>query len=299
MNKIDFSAGIFNANTFLDLEIPARKAIINPWILEKSICLISGPRGLGKSNFAIGAVKAVCQGANFGPWKTEPVNTLYLDAEMTGDDMQLRIMDIDPGKLKSELLIYCDDIAREKTGIRANFHNEKWRDQFKSYLLSENIKLWVADNIASLSPGTDENSKEAWDVANQWLITLKHTGIATGLIHHTGKNGDQRGTSGREDNIDFSVLLKAPKGYRAEDGARFIVHFTKHRTPNRNLPLLKDKEFKLIETPNGSEWTYANVEQARRDNILELISNGFSVSEISKELKIDKAYVSRVKNGKK
>lgn len=297
--EINFSLGVFDADAFLDLEIPARKQIVCPWILEKSICLISGARGLGKSNFAIGSVKAICQGANFGPWKSEPVNTLYLDAEMTADDMQLRFMDLNPDKLKSKLLIYCDDAAREKLGVRANFHNETWRDQFKQYLLSEQIKLWVADNIASLSPGTDENSKEAWDTINQWLIELKHAGIATVLIHHTGKNGDQRGTSGREDNIDFSILLKKPKGYRAEDGARFIVQFTKHRTPNKNLHLLKDKEFKLIETDGGFEWTHKNVDQVKKENILEMITEGFSTSDIAKEIGVSKAYVSMVKKGKK
>lgn len=295
----EITMGVFDADAFLDLEIPARKEIVSPWILEKSICLISGARGLGKSNFAIGAVKATCQGDNFGPWKTTPANVLYLDAEMTADDMQLRFMDLNPDKLKKKQLIYCDDVAREKTGIRANFHNDKWRDLFKKFLLSENIKLWVADNIASLSPGTDENSKEAWDTINQWLIELKHAGISTLLIHHTGKNGDQRGTSGREDNIDFSLLLKKPKGYRAEDGARFIVQFTKHRTPHKNLHLLKDKEFKLVETDNGYEWTFANIELAKKQAILQLCTEGFTISEIAKELKISKGYVSEVKSGKK
>ncbi len=49
------------------------------------------------------------------------------------------------------------------------------------------------------------------------------------FIHHAGKNGNQRGTSKREDILDNVVVLKRPSDYEPGEGARFEVHFEKAR----------------------------------------------------------------------
>jgi len=43
----------------------------------------------------------------------------------------------------------------------------------KEFLLSNRIRLWVVDNLASLSSGSDENSKQEWDPINTWLLDLR------------------------------------------------------------------------------------------------------------------------------
>ena len=48
------------------------------------------------------------------------------------------------------------------------------------------------------------------------------------LVHHAGKGGDQRGTSGREDMLDTVIRLDRVHG-ASNDGAKFIVRFTKCR----------------------------------------------------------------------
>jgi putative DNA primase/helicase len=49
------------------------------------------------------------------------------------------------------------------------------------------------------------------------------------IVHHAGKGGQQRGTSRREDVLDTSISLRRPEDYRPAEGARFEVHFEKHR----------------------------------------------------------------------
>ena len=56
------------------------------------------------------------------------------------------------------------------------------------------------------------------------------------------KDGGQRGTSAREDNLDISIMLKKPHDYTPEDGARFIVHFSKARVSTSRLNLIGDTE---------------------------------------------------------
>ena len=49
------------------------------------------------------------------------------------------------------------------------------------------------------------------------------------MVHHTGKNGAQRGTSAREDNIDVSISLTKVEDDYSFRGAMFMVNFTKSR----------------------------------------------------------------------
>jgi hypothetical protein len=44
------------------------------------------------------------------------------------------------------------------------------------------------------------------------------------MLHHTGKNGEQRGTSGHEDNIDSALLITRPKD--CEDGVGCLFDTT-------------------------------------------------------------------------
>ena len=80
----------------------------------------------------------------------------------------------------------------------------------KSILLTRKIELWIIDNLASLASGLDENAKKDWDPINAWLLELRFAEISTIMLHHVNKDGGQRGTSAREDNLDISVLLKSP-----------------------------------------------------------------------------------------
>ncbi len=53
------------------------------------------------------------------------------------------------------------------------------------------------------------------------------------VVHHAGKNGEQRGISNREDLLDTSISLRRPADYSPAEGARFEVHVAKGRAPAR------------------------------------------------------------------
>jgi hypothetical protein len=61
------------------------------------------------------------------------------------------------------------------------------------------------------------------------VLSLRRTGTTTLIVHHSGKGGQQRGTSRREDVLDTVISLRRPEGYEAPEGARFEVHFEKSR----------------------------------------------------------------------
>ena len=48
-------------------------------------------------------------------------------------------------------------------------------------------------------------------------LDLRRRGIAVLFIHHGNKSGGQRGTSRREDILDFVIQLKRPNDYKTEE----------------------------------------------------------------------------------
>ena len=179
-------------------------------------------------------------------------------------------------------------------GVTANITNEGYREWIQQEMLKNKIKVFAVDNVSCLCPGLNENSKEDWDGINQWLIGLKHHGISTILIHHLGKDKiSARGTSGREDNIDVSIILKKPKNYKVTDKARFQVVFTKHRQDVEDPEAISDLEFKLI----NKKWEVNNSKTSAEERVLNLFHEGrLNQSEIAEDVGITKGQVSKLKN---
>jgi len=116
------------------------------------------------------------------------------------------------------------------------------------------------------------------------------------MLHHVNKDGGQRGTSAREDNLDTSIMLKSPHDYTPEDGARFIVHFSKARVSTNKLNLIGNTEFKLILDEIGNHtWTFKNVRQSVKIEVIKMIDDGLDQKTIAENLNVSKGYVSQLK----
>jgi hypothetical protein len=166
----------------------------------------------------------------------------------------------------------------------------------KAILIARHIKLWIIDNLASLTAGLDENKKQDWDPINAWLLELRFAGIATFILHHNNREGSQRGTSAREDNIDISISLKSPPDYTPEDGCRFICSFSKARVGMEGLPLIADSEFKLTQGESGDYvWSWSNVKKERKREILKMLDEGVEYDSICSSLGISKGYITKIK----
>jgi putative DNA primase/helicase len=279
------------------LEIPIKQQIVVPWLTEQSIVLLSGWRGTGKTWLAMGLCDAITRGVAFGPWEVGlSVPCLYLDGEMPAQDFHERVKLLNPDlKRKQPLYLYSDAYANHLGLPRANLLSATWRDKMRSILTTREVKVWVADNLASLAGGIDESKKADYDPINQWLLELRFAGITTILAHHTGKGGDQRGTSAREDNIDASIILKAPHDYTPEDGARFIVRFTKSRVELKHLPLVADTQFQLTEDEAGLlTWTWGSIKRETKIEILKLMDEGQKQIDVASILGLSRGYVSKV-----
>src|SRR4030042_6560997 len=221
---------VIDAGDYVHLDLPPKRKILDI-ISEQEIILVAGWRGNGKTWMGLGMVDAITRGVPFGPWDViNSVPCLYLDGEMAAQDIRARLNLLNPNpQRKTPLYVYSDAYANFLGLAKSNLVSGEWRDTMKRILKTRGVKLWIVDNIASLAGGLDENSKKDWDPINEWLLRLRFEGVTTILLHHTNKAGGQRGTSGREDNIDMSISLKQPPDYVPENGACFILSFSKSR----------------------------------------------------------------------
>ena len=155
-------------------------------------------------------------------------------------------------------------------------------------------KLLVLDNVASLAPSIDENTKNDWDPINQWLIELRHAGTAVIFIHHAGKNFKQRGHSGREDALDNVICLT--EANNDEEGCAFNVSFEKARNVSKTPPPFA---LRLRRTEEGLTWEEFQPKKDERQATVNvkvmLLHDELTNKEIAEATGLSKGRVSQIK----
>ena len=71
--KVSFEPALLEADNFMTLDLPIRTKILNPWLTEQEIILISGWRGTGKTWFGLSIFDAISREQTFGPWPIENI----------------------------------------------------------------------------------------------------------------------------------------------------------------------------------------------------------------------------------
>ena len=117
----------------------------------------------------------------------------------------------------------------------------------------------------------------------------RRIGVTNILVHHTGKSGDQRGTSSHLDQID--IYLHLDKVNR-ESGTAFKVNFNKGRSLRSDekepfiLELVEDNEGKV-------KLEYKAISEDNTEKVAFYKSNGLTQKEIADKLGINQSTVSR------
>jgi hypothetical protein len=153
-------------------------------------------------------------------------------------------------------------------------------------------ELIVVDNLSAWARSGVENEGESWLPIAGWALRMRREGRAVLFVHHAGKNGAQRGTSRREDLLDVVLKLKHPGDYRAEEGARFEIHFEKARRLFGEA--VRSLEATLTRDESGHPvWRHRMAEGATAASVLQLRRDGLSAAEIATELGVNRSTVYR------
>lgn len=230
-----------SAPELISKEFPDRQMIVDPFLPAASLSLVYAMTGVGKTWFSLWLAICVASGEPFFQWGVpKGRRVLYVDGEMPTQDIQDRLFTLcpkPPGSLvflPSESL-WCD-------GMPLNLNEPGQQARLDEYLAGLTVEqkpdFIILDNLSSLSAGIDESSNSDLDNQLRWLVKLRSQGYAVLLVHHAGKNGDQRGASRRKDLLNTSIKLIEDAPTHGS-GACFTITFDKIRGKKPEPPALR------------------------------------------------------------
>lgn len=292
---VDLSKALVSYPDLLALEIPERPRYL-PWLPEGGNTMVFGPRGIGKTFFQLALATSLTTGTPLWKWACPvPVGVLYVDGEMQLDELRSRTTALMDSPPISPLVFLTSELVYQRCGGKdLILTSEAMRQEIVKILdARSDIRVLILDNISCLFSGINEDSKQDWEPINAWLIRLRHRGISTVLVHHAGKGGQQRGTSGREDSLDTVIQLARPTGGDARDGCHFHLSFTKCRSTTGEPVAPLDVR---LETVNERlQWVWQPLEISTLERARCLVAEGVQgPTELAEELGINKGYASRI-----
>ena len=288
------SEALLDYPALLQLQLPARRYLY-PFLPEGGSAMMYGPRGVGKTFFTTTLAASLCTGTPFFRWNAPPpTGVLYVDGEMDLDELRSRMtaLLLKPPEaplqfltshyvyhtLDRDLVLTDPDVRQEITDILDT---------------NPTLRVLILDNISCLFSGIDEDRKTAWEPVASWLIRLRHRGVTILLVHHAGKGGQQRGTSGREDSLDSVIQLNKPSDYSQQEGCHFEITFTKCRSAKGEE--LEPLDAKLEELEGRLAWTWKPLAVSKEEQALRLFEEGVtSPTKLAEELGISKGYASKL-----
>jgi len=289
--------GILVEGELETLDLPPVRKFLGP-IQEGTLGEIYGPRGLGKTWFRDALSLCLTRGVDFGPLKAGiPAGVLILDGEMPLHLLrERRSLAEHVGEPLRPLDVISNEYLFRLGGAVPALCDEGWRQAILEMVLraGDRWDIIFIDNLSSYLPGVRENDSEAWGPINNFLLQLRWMGKSLIFIHHAGKSGDQRGTSSREDQLDFVWKLSPTPGHNPEDGCNLEATLTK----SRSLTGAEAAPFTFAITPHpegGLTWATSGVKEHRRELIITLLGNGLKQSEAAAAAGMSKGYVSKIK----
>jgi AAA domain/RepB DNA-primase from phage plasmid/MarR family len=284
------------------LKIAPRNPIIDPFLMERSLNMIYARRGVGKTWLAVELALSIAIGKNFFKWPTTAARrVLYVDGEMPLSDLQQRIMQLSGSAPPENLMLLpSEPLFLEDQPLLIN----KPDHQARLLTLLDDLDdrghrpdALIFDNQSSLTSGMDENSNSDLDAFLAWLIQLRHRGYAVVVVHHAGKNGQQRGASRREDLLDTSIKLEELPGNIRESGggAAFTISFEKVRGKRPSPDTLT---VELVASAEGGQvWTVGTPQSQSADmRVLLAIYTGEPAlqAELATRLEVKPARISQI-----
>ena len=276
------------AGEFLRMEIKPPEMLLDPILPSQGLAMIHAKRGVGKTHLALGIAVAVASGRDFLRWKApKPRKVLFVDGELPASVVQF-------WTAEAVAAIGTDETGDNLTFITPDLQEFGIPDlatlEGQAALLKhvEAADLVILDNLSALVRAGIENEAESWLPLQAWALDLRRRGKSLLFVHHSGRSGNPRGTSKREDLLNTVIALRHPTDYRADEGLRAELHFEKARHFHG-----KDAEPFEVEFRAGSDgvcqWLTRDLEASGHKKAAALFADGCDVSAVKDELGISRA----------
>jgi hypothetical protein len=267
-------------------ELPPRQPILEPILSTKSLALLYGPRGLGKTFVALGIARAAAAGESFLGWRaSRPHRVVYIDGEMAAVEMQERLRSFGPPP--PTLRFMLTDLNRGPGLDLAHYDSQ--RRLMAAWGAPE---LVVLDNLASLA-GLRTGDPDRWHELHRFLMVQRQCGRGVLMVHHANKQGLQRGSSRREDILDLVMAMRRPYGWSPADGTRFEIHFEKARSLHGAA--LEPIRIGLEPRADGLGWDFAALDDPLLDRAIALFAQGLNGRRVARTLRLSRSATYRLR----
>jgi hypothetical protein len=274
---------------FLAKPLPPRETMLSPWLPTSGLTMLHAPRGLGKTQVAIGTAWAIASGGGFLRWKCDKAwRVLFIDGEMPGPDLQQRFKAVcEASQYELADPDYLKIAASDLTPFGLPDLSDPRSQQFYEDVVAD-ADLIVVDNLSTICRSLKENDADSWVPVQSWALAQRRAGKSVMFIHHAGKSGTQRGTSRKEDVLDTVISLRRPPDYSADQGCRFELYFEKAR--GFHGPDAEPFEAKLV----GNQWALSEIKSGDDTETLKVLrSQNLSIREIAERTGLGKSTVAR------
>lgn len=292
-NELGFGCVCTTLESLLQMELPEPEPILSPWLTKQGVYMLYAWRGLGKSWFAMMVAYAAASGGAFLKWKaSRKWRVLYIDGELPARVLQKRLALIansfDEEPAAGSFNIITPDT--QHNGIMPNLSDPIGQAVIDVY--ANEADLIIVDNLSTLARSGKENEGESWLPVQGWALRHRAQGRTVLFVHHSGKNGQQRGASRREDILDAVITLKRPAEYQSSEGARFEVIFEKARHLSGDDADSIDAT--LISDGDTIRWDWKPVEDSLIERIESLIDEGSNRQDLIAETGLSRFALKRL-----
>ena len=227
---------ILSHQDIIKKDIPPVEYLLAQWLPLQSLGMVYAKPAVGKSWFCMALVVAIAMAyKRFLGWSiNKQVRSLYVDGEMSLSDIKERFLKLSPTGLDQIDILASEDMFLEGQPLSLDRpDHQEWFHQLLDDLEKDGRKpqVIVFDNLSTLRNSTNENDNSETQRLVSWLVSLRARGFTVLVVHHAGKNGDQRGASILTVPMNYVVKLTKPDSDRPvrEGETRFEVSFDKMR----------------------------------------------------------------------
>lgn len=272
-----------------------RTPLLGNLLHSQDLAMVHAWRGIGKTHWALSVAFAVATGGTFLRWTAlDARKVLYLDGELPGEVWKRRVaMHVPEREPKPGYFRFFTPDLLDIDTLLPDIGTSDGQDAINA-MIEEDTALVVVDNLSAwVRSGGRDNDADSWAPMSAWLLSLRRRGIAVLLVHHAGKNGEQRGTSKKEDLLDVVLKLARPADYDPKDGAVFVMEVTKGRNLVGEEAESLELALKVDEATQCASWDWKTAAEGTFARVVQLANDGLTQGEIADELKVNKSNVSR------
>jgi putative DNA primase/helicase len=270
------------------MDIKPREMVLGPILPVQGLVMLHAKRGVGKTHLALGIAVAVASGKPFLRWETQkPRKALFVDGELPASVLQQWIAEAcaagGADEVGDNLTLITPDLQEFGIPDLATLEGQ-------SALLEhvQSADLVILDNLSALVRAGNENEAESWLPLQAWALDLRRQGKSVLFVHHSGRSGNPRGTSKREDLLDTVIALRHPVSYRASEGLRAELHFEKTRHFHGKGAEPFEVELRA-DTDGVCQWLTRDLEASGYAKAAALFAEGCDALAVKEELGLSRA----------